>query len=83
MRNIINVKINRNSGEPGLSILRRFQKKIQESAVLPRVRSNRYSIRELSDLKVKNGKLKRLKAGVEYNKLKRLGAIIEKKKGGR
>ncbi len=81
--NTVNVKIEKNGGEPIASTLRRFQKKIQESMVLPTVRSKRYNTRPLSDLKVKRGKMKRLAAGVEYTRLKRLGAVIEKKKGGR
>ena len=81
--NVVNVKIEKNGGEPIASTMRKFQKKMQESAVLQKVRSKRYNTRELSDLKVKRGKIKRLKAGVEYHRLKRLGAVIEKKKGGR
>lgn len=79
MKNIINVKINKNNSEPGLSVLRRFQKKVQESGILPKVRGGRYAVRELSTLKVKLGKLKKLAAGVEYNRLKRLGALTERK----
>ena len=81
--NIVNVKIVKNGNEPVASLLRKFQKKTQESMVLPTVRGKRYAVRPLSDLKVKRGKMKRLKAGVEYTRLKRLGAVIEKKKGGR
>lgn len=79
--NIVNVKIEKNGNEPLAAMLRKFQKKTQESMVLPNVRAKRYATRPLSDLKVKRGKIKRLVAGVEYNKLKRLGAIVEKKKG--
>jgi ribosomal protein S21 len=81
MKNTINVKVAKNNTEPGLSLLRRFQKKVQESGIMPRVRSIRYAVRPLSDLKVKNGKLKKLAGGVEYNRLKRLGALVERKKG--
>ena len=83
MKNIVNVKITKNNTENGLSMLRRFQKKVQESGVLPKVRSIRYAVRELSDLKVKKGKMKKLAGGVEDNRLKRLGALVEKKKGGK
>ncbi len=78
--NVINVKIEKNGTEPVASVLRRFQKKVQESLVLPKVRGKRYNVRDLSDLKVKRGKIKRLKAGVEYTRLKRLGVNIERKK---
>ncbi len=75
-----NVKVEKNKEEPAVSLLKRFQRKVQESGVLPRVRSIRYNERELSDLKVKRGKLKKIKLTENYNKLKRLGVQIEKKK---
>jgi ribosomal protein S21 len=75
-----NVKVEKNKEEPAVSLLKRFQRKVQESGVLPRVRSIRYNERDLSDLKVKRGKLKKLKLTDNYNKLKRLGVQIEKKK---
>jgi ribosomal protein S21 len=75
-----NVKVEKNKEEPAVSLLKRFQRKVQESGVLPRVRSIRYNERGLSDLKTKLAKLKRIKLTDEYNKLKRLGVQIEKKK---
>ncbi len=77
---MINVKVEKNKTEPAVTLLRRFQKKVQEAGILPRVRSIRYAERELSALKVKRGKLKKLAAGIKYNKLKRLGVVMEKKK---
>lgn len=75
-----NVAVIRNGQENPVSLIRRFQKKVQESGVLPRVRSIRYSDRKLSDLKVKKSKLKRLESAKKYTALKRMGKIIEKKK---
>lgn len=80
MRKTVNVKVEKGNNEPVASILRKFQKRVQESMILPTVRSKRYNVRGLSDLKVKRGKLKRLAAGAEYARLKRLGVQIEKKK---
>lgn len=77
---IINVKVEKNNSEPVPSLLRRFQKRVQESGVLPRVRSIRYAERGLSDLKVKRAKLKKIAGAAKYAKLKRLGVTIEKKK---
>lgn len=77
---MINVKVDKNKTEPAVSLLRRFQKKVQESGVLPRVRSIRYSEREMSGLKVKRAKLKKLAGAVKYAKLKRLGVSLDKKK---
>ena len=80
MKNIVNVKIEKGASEPVASIIRKFQKRVQEAMILPTVRSKRYNVRDLSDLKVKKGKLKKLAAGVEYARLKRLGVQIERKK---
>lgn len=75
-----NVEVKKNSNENALSLVRRFQKRVQESGVLPRVRSLRYSNRALSDLKVKRGKLKKLAGKEKYELAKRMGKLIEKKK---
>jgi ribosomal protein S21 len=75
---IVNIKISRNSNEQPASVIRRFQKKVQEAGILPVVRGKRYSTRELSTLKVKAAKLKKLAATKRWNKLKRLGMSVEK-----
>lgn len=77
---ITNVKVEKNNSEPAASTLRRFQKRVQESGVLPRVRSIRYASRPLSDVKVKRAKLKKIGNSLKYAKLKRLGVQIERKK---
>jgi ribosomal protein S21 len=75
-----NVEIKRNQNENSASIVRRFQKKVQEAGILPKVRSLRYNNRELSPLKVKNGKMIKLRGQAEYERLKKLGKLIEKKR---
>ena len=79
----VNVQVIKNGGENALSLLRRFQKKVQESGVLPRVRSLRYSDRALSDLKVKKAKMKKLAGKEKYELAKRMGKLVAKKKRGR
>lgn len=76
----VNVEVTKNSNENALSLIRRFQKRVQESGVLPRVRSLRYSTRELSVLKVKRARLKKLAGKEKYELAKRLGKVIDKKK---
>ncbi len=76
----INIEIKRGSSENPSSLLRRFQKKVQESGIIPRVRSIRYNERDLSKLKVKKAKLKKLAGAVKYERAKRLGTLIERKK---
>lgn len=79
----INVEVKKNPSENTLSLVRRFQKRVQESGVLPRVRSLRYSDRPLSALKVKKAKLKKLSNLAKYEFAKRMGKVIERKKGRR
>lgn len=76
----INIEVKKGNSENSASLLRRFQKRVQESGVLPRVRSIRYSERDLSKLKVKRAKLKKLNGAVKYERAKRLGLLTEKKK---
>ncbi len=79
----VNVEVKKNSNENVLSLVRRFQKRVQESGVLPRVRSIRYNDRPLSDLKTKKAKLKKLKNLAKYEHDKRMGKVVERKKGRR
>lgn len=79
----VNVEVSRNNHENALSLIRRFQKRVTEAGILPRVRSLRYSDRPLSALKVKRGKLKKLASLAKYEEDKRLGKVVERKKGGR
>lgn len=76
----VNVEVKKNSNENALSLIRRFQKRVQESGVLPRVRSLRYNDRDLSSLKVKRAKLKKLSNLEKYELAKRMGKVIERKK---
>jgi ribosomal protein S21 len=75
-----NVEIKRNPNENSANVLRRFQKKIQESGILQKVRGVRYNERKLSDLKVKKAKLIKLEGKKEYDRLKKLGKLVEKKR---
>lgn len=75
-----NVQVVKNGKENPLGLLKRFQKRVQESGVIPRVRSKRYSNRELSDLKVKRGRLIKLESKAKFEELKRLGKLVVKTK---
>lgn len=57
---MINVEVTKNANENNLGVIRRFTKKVQGSGVLPKVRSKRYSQRDLSFYKVKKNTLKNL-----------------------
>jgi len=77
---MINVEVNKNNNENTLSILRRFTRRVQESGVLPRVRSIRYSSRVLSPYKTKMKKLTALKRRAEVKELIKMGKMVEKTK---
>jgi ribosomal protein S21 len=79
----VNVEVKKNASENALSLIRRFQKRVQESGVLPRVRGIRYNDRPLSVLKTKRAKLKKLANLAKYEDDKRMGKVIERKKGRR
>ncbi len=79
----INVEVKKNASENALSLIRRFQKRVQESGVLPRVRGIRYNDRPLSVLKTKRAKLKKLANLAKYEEDKRMGKVIERQKGRR
>lgn len=66
--------------ENSASLLRRFQKKVQESGNLNKVRSRKFATRELSPLKTKRAKLKKLAGAEKYLKAKRLGIPLNKVK---
>lgn len=78
------VEVKRGATEQSAGILRRFTKKVQESGIIPKKRSQRYETRSLSPLKVKKVKLLKLGRAKTYNKLKKLGKLTTpKKKKGR
>jgi hypothetical protein len=73
-----NIELSKNANESNTSLLRRFTKKVQESGILPRVRSIRYSGRKLSHYKVKKQKLSRLLKKAEIEELIKMGKMAER-----
>lgn len=78
-----NVEVKKNANENALSLIRRFQKRVQESGILPRVRGIRYNVRPLSELKTKRAKIKKIENLAKYELAKKMGKVIERKKGRR
>lgn len=75
-----NVSVDKHQNESGSSVLRRFTKRVQESGVLNKVRSIRYSGRTLSPYKVKKSTLERIRRRTEIEKLAKLGKLTSAKK---
>jgi len=76
---MINVEVNKNANENNLGIIRRFTKKVQGSGILPKVRSNRYSQRNISEYKVKKNTLGALKKKAEIMELIKMGKMASKR----
>ena len=77
----VNVEVAKTGNENNINLIRRFTKKVQNSGVLPRVRSIRYSSRKLSEYVKKKKTLKVLKRREEVADLIRLGKMSEYTKG--
>jgi ribosomal protein S21 len=71
----INVKILKNEKVDAGTMLKRFQKKMQESGVVPKVKSRKHATRSLSKLKLKKDKLVNLEAAKKYVHLKKMGKL--------
>lgn len=77
---MINVEVVKNANENNIGIIRRFTKKVQGSGILPKVRSKRYSVRDLSFYKVKKNTIKNLKRKAEIMNLIKMGKMAENKR---
>ncbi|KND48834.1 MAG: hypothetical protein AB200_00155 [Parcubacteria bacterium C7867-005] len=74
---MINIEVTKGSSENNLSVLRRFQKRVQGAGLLPRVRSKRYHERVKSE-NVKRAKtLAYLKKKEVTTELIKLGKMQE------
>ena len=79
----VNVEVKKSGNENSLGLIRRFQKRVQEAGILPRVRSIRYNDRPLSKLKRKKGTLKVIARRKEIERLRKLGKLPPMKRGRR
>ena len=81
---MINVEVNKNNNENTTSLIRRFTKRVQNSGVLPRIRSVRYWARAESACTKKKRALRKLSRKKNYEELYKQGKIAEQtKKRGR
>lgn len=75
---MINAQVERNNNENSLSLLRRFNKRVQGAGVVKRVRGNRYKSRSRSKLTNKKGALDILKRRAEVTELIKNGKMAER-----
>jgi len=78
-----NVEVVKTGNENNLNLVRRFTKKVQNSGVLSRVRSIRYSARKLSPYVKKKKALKSIRRREEVAELIKMGKMSEYTKRGR
>jgi len=79
----INVEVVKNTNESSSNVIRRFQKRVQGSGVIPKLKSSRYHNRIKSRNVQKFARLKKLAKKVTYEKLLKLGKIQEVRRGRR
>ncbi|MBI3632151.1 MAG: hypothetical protein HY225_01765 [Candidatus Vogelbacteria bacterium] len=72
---MIQVEVTKNNNETTSSVIRRFTKRVQESGIIRRAKSLRYSERAKSEYVKKKKALKRLSKRTETDRLRRLGKI--------
>lgn len=72
----INVKLLKGdkSGDAGI-LLKRFQKKMQESGIVIKVKSRKYAARAHSKLKLKKDKLVKIESAQKYENLRKMGKL--------
>lgn len=75
-----NVQIEKNANESSANVMRRFQKRMQNSGIVRRLRDERYHKRQKSENVRQAARLKKLAKKEAYEKDYKLGKIVEKKK---
>lgn len=68
-----NVKIVKGKKDNNANLIKKFTRKVQESGIIPRVKSIRYSERNLSSYVKKTKRLKSLKNKSQFEELVKLG----------
>ncbi len=73
----INVEVEKNNNESSANVIRRFQKRVQNSGIVRRLRDERYFKRIKSDNVRRSARLKKLTKKTEYERLYKLGKTPE------
>ena len=74
----INVRVEKNSNENTMGVIRRFTKRVKGAGILRRVRSIRYHSRPKSSFLEKKKRLASLKRKETYEELLKLGKVEER-----
>lgn len=79
----INVEVEKNSNESSSNVIRRFQKRVQGSGIISKMKGSRYHARTKSRNVQKVARLKKLDKKDVFEKLLKLGKIQEVRRGRR
>ena len=79
----VNAEVKKNDGENEVSLIRRFQKRVQGAGLIPTLRARRYYARQKSRSVARKGALKRIARREEVQELIKLGVMAEAPKRGR
>lgn len=72
-----NVQVEKNNNESSANVIRRFQKRVQNSGIMRRLRDERYHKRVKSNNVRRGLRLKKLVKKTEYERLYKLGKTTE------
>jgi len=75
----VNIKLERNKNEGSSNILRRFQRKMQESGIIQKKKSLKFDDRTKSPLLQKLSKLNKISRKAEIEKMIKLGKTPERR----
>ncbi|KKP56521.1 MAG: hypothetical protein UR50_C0002G0014 [Parcubacteria group bacterium GW2011_GWC1_34_10] len=74
----VNVEIVKSEKDNNLSVIRKFTKRVRGSGILTRLRSRRYSTRNISDYVKKKMTLKKLSQKAKIQELIKMGKMTDK-----
>ena len=77
------VVINKKEGESANAIVYRFIKKVQQSGVLREAKSRRFTKRGVNKNKRRQSALHKAEMKEKFEKDRKLGKVVERKRGGR
>jgi hypothetical protein len=78
-----NVKVTKGKKDNNANLIKKFTRRMQESGVIPRVKSIRYSERSLSPFVKKDKRLKSIKNKAEFEEQVKLGKKSPRGERGR
>ena len=81
MKRKIQIQVDKSGTDNNLGLIRKFGKKVQESKILPKVRSLRFISREPSDYVKKKSALRKIAYKEKIQEMIKMGKISENPKG--